>query len=452
MTQTSKKSAFIATGLMLFALFFGAGNLIYPPVLGQQAGQAVGAALAGFLLTGVGLPLAGVLAVAYTGSRDLQELAGRAGRAYGVFFAVALYLAIGPLFAAPRTATVSFDIGIRPFLGGGEHKGLLAAFAAAFFALTYWLSISPGKLVDRVGKVLTPALLVSIAVLVGYAAAKPMAALQMPAADYAANPVVKGLIEGYGTMDALASLVFAIIVIDAVRGMGFAKKEEVLYLTSRAGFVAAAFLALVYAFVAYMGAASVGAIGIQENGAVVLAKSAQYYFGTAGNVLLAVIVILACLSTSVGLITACGEYFHRLAPRVSYRAWVTVFTLVSLELANVGLSGIIKLSVPALMLLYPLTVVLIALAFLDRFFGGRRIVYACTVAATLPVALIDGWRTAHGMFDGASDGLIMQIDAALKNILPLYADGLGWVAPAAVGLAVGLVLAAARRTGAVNRL
>ena len=186
---------------------------------------------------------------------------------------------------------------------------------------------------------------------------------------------------------------FAIIVIDAVRGMGFAKKEEVLYLTSRAGFVAVAFLALVYAFVAYMGATSAGAIGIQENGAAVLAKSAQYYFGTAGNALLAVIVILACLSTSVGLITACGEYFHRLAPRVSYRVWVTVFTLVSLALANVGLSGIIKLSVPALMLLYPLTVVLIALAFLDRFFGGRRIVYACTVAATLPVALIDGWRT-----------------------------------------------------------
>ena len=237
---------------------------------------------------------------------------------------------------------------------------------------------------------------------------------------------------------------FAIIVIDAVRGMGFAKKEEVLYLTSRAGFVAVAFLALVYAFVAYMGAASVGEIGMQENGAAVLAKSAQYYFGTAGNALLAVIVILACLSTSVGLITACGEYFHRLAPRVSYRAWVTVLTLVSLALANVGLSGIIKLSVPALMLLYPLTVVLIALAFLDRFFGGRRIVYACTVAATLPVALINGWRTAHGMFDGASDGLIMQIDAALKNILPLYADGLGWVAPAAVGLAVGLAVAAAQ--------
>lgn len=134
MTQTSKKSAFIATGLMLFALFFGAGNLIYPPVLGQQAGQAVGAALAGFLLTGVGLPLAGVLAVAYTGSRDLQELAGRVGRVYGVLFAVALYLAIGPLFAAPRTATVSFDIGIRPFLGGGEHKGLLCVCRRLFRA------------------------------------------------------------------------------------------------------------------------------------------------------------------------------------------------------------------------------------------------------------------------------------------------------------------------------
>ena len=444
MNATHKRSAFVATGLMLFALFFGAGNLIYPPTMGQQAGSSIFSAIAGFLLTGVGLPLMGVLAIAFTSSRDIQELASRVSRWYGVAYAVALYLAIGPLFAAPRTATVSFDIGIKPFLGEAGQQMWLAGFAVLFFGLTFWLSISPSKLVDRVGKVLTPALLVSIAILVGYAAINPMAPLQPPTGEYVTHPVVKGLIEGYGTMDALASLVFAIIVIDAVRGMGFTARAEVLYLTSRAGFVAVAFLAVVYAFVAYMGATSTGQIGMQENGAAVLALSAQHYFGAPGNILLAVIVILACLSTSVGLITACGEYFNRLVPAVSYRAWIILFTLVSLALSNMGLSSIIKLSVPALMLLYPLTVVLLLLAFLNNLFGGRQIVYACAILGTLPVALVDGWRTAHGMFEGAPDGLVMQLDAWLKGALPLYTQGLGWVVPAAAGFVVGLLLA---RTG-----
>ena len=447
MSTYTKKSAFIATGLMLFALFFGSGNLIYPPTMGQNAGQAVLPATLGFLITGAGLPLLGVLAIAYSNSRDVQDLAGRVAKWYGIAFAVVLYLAIGPLFVSPRNATVAFDIAILPFLGEGEHPTALAVFAVVFFAVSFWLSVSPGKLVDRVGKVLTPALLLSIAVLVVYAAIFPMAALQPPSEAYAAGPLAKGLIEGYGTMDALASLVFAIIVIDAVRGMGYEKKEKVLYLTSRAGFVAIAFLALVYAFVAYMGATSVGQIGMQENGAVVLAKAANFYFGAPGNILLAVIVLLACLSTSVGLITSCGEYFARLVSAVSYRNWVIVFTLVSLALANVGLTAIVKFSVPALMLLYPLTMVLIILAFLDKFFGSRRIVYAATILGTAPIALIDGWRTAHGMLQMPKDAWIMHADAYLTGALPLYPQGLGWLLPAAAAFALGCLLAKFRKKG-----
>ncbi|HFC8537145.1 TPA: branched-chain amino acid transport system II carrier protein [Neisseria bacilliformis] len=461
MTSNTKKSAFLATGLMLFALFFGSGNLIYPPTMGQNAGSAILPATLGFLITGVGLPLMGVLAIAYSNSHDVQDLAGRVAKWYGIVFAVVLYLAIGPLFVSPRNATVAFDIAIQPFLGDdaqlkarstnilfsfgkyqiSELQAWLAGFATLFFAVSYWLSVSPGKLVDRVGKVLTPALLLSIAVLVVYAAIFPMAPLQPPSAEYAATPMVKGLIAGYGTMDALASLVFAIIVIDAVRGMGYEKKEEVLYLTSRAGIVAITFLALVYAFVAYMGASSVGQIGMQENGAVVLAKAADFYFGAPGNILLAVIVLLACLSTSVGLITSCGEYFARLIPQVSYRNWIIIFTLVSLAFANVGLTGIVKFSVPALMLLYPLTMVLIILAFLDKFFGSRRIVYAATMLGTAPVAIIDGWRTLHGMLEQSKDDWIMQADAYLTGALPLYPQGLGWMLPAAAGFLIGLVLA-----------
>ena len=267
-----------------------------------------------------------------------------------------------------------------------------------------------------------------------------MAPLQAPAPDYAASPLTKGLIEGYGTMDALASLVFSIIVIDAVRGMGYEKKEEVISLTARAGIIAIAFLAIMYAFVAYLGATSVGQIGLQENGADVLAKSAHFYFGAVGNVLLAVIVLLACISTSVGLITSCGEYFSRLLPRVSYRGWIIIFTLISLLLANVGLSAMIKFAVPALMLLYPITMALIMLAFLNNLFDGRRLVYAITILGTLPVALVDGWRTLHSLLAGGDDAWIMQLDGMLKINLPLYSYGLGWILPSAVAFVVGVIL------------
>ncbi|MFA9949441.1 branched-chain amino acid transport system II carrier protein [Dentiradicibacter hellwigii] len=435
------RSIFVATGLMLFALFFGAGNLIFPALMGQQAGDHIFAAMSGFLLTGAGLPLLGVIAVGYSGSRDVQDLASRVTPWYGTLFAVMLYLAIGPLFAIPRTATVSFEIGVAPFLGELDEYGkrlYLAAFCLLFFGASYWLSISPGKLVDRIGKVLTPALLLTIAILVITAAIKPMAAPQAPqaASGYDTHALTQGIIAGYETMDALASLVFAIIVISSVRSKGVSDKRQMLSLTMRAGCVAALCLSVVYVFIAYMGATSVGGIGLQQNGAAVLSKSAEHYFGNAGKILLAVIVFLACLSTAVGLITSCSGYFNRLLPRCAYRTWAILFTLVSCGLANVGLNTIIKLSVPALMLLYPLTIALIALALLHNFFGGGRIVYICTMLATGTVALFDGWKA----FSGVEHGLPMRLHALFGDYLPLYASGLGWVVPALIGFGIGMTI------------
>ena len=451
MSNNTNKSAFIATGLMLFALFFGAGNLIFPASMGQQAGNHIWETMLGFLITGAGLPLLGVIAVGYSNSRDLQQLASRVTPWYGVIFTVALYLAIGPLFATPRTATVSFEIGVLPFLGDDASATVkdtaLRVFCLFFFACSYWLSISPGKLVDRIGKILTPILLLSIAILVLTAAIKPMGEPAAPTDAYQTGAFAKGLIEGYGTMDALASLVFAIIVIDAVRAMGITDSRQVLSLTTRAGLVAAGCLAVVYVFIGYMGATSVAGIGVQETGAAVLSQSAGHYFGHFGKILLAVIVFLACLSTAVGLITSCAEYFDRLLPnRLTYGKWVLMFTLVSFGFANFGLSAIIKFSVPLLMLLYPLTVAIIALAFLDNLFGGKRIVYICTILGTLPIAILDGWKTAHSMLDGAKDGLVMQIDSTLKTILPFYSSGLGWLLPAVVGFVVGFALSKTMKT------
>jgi branched-chain amino acid transport system II carrier protein len=428
----NQKPSLWAVGLMLFALFFGAGNLIFPAFLGQQAGSNWLSAMSGFLLTGAGLPLLGVIAIGYSGSRDVQDLASRVTPWYGVAFAAVLYLAIGPLFATPRTATVTFEIGVTPFIGP-EHKTMaLAIFSAFFFGVTYWLSISPGKLVDRIGKVLTPALLATIAVLVGYAAFNPMGELQAAQGGFADRPFVTGVLEGYQTMDALASLVFAIIVIDAARALGVRNRAQLLATTTVAGAVAAACLAVVYLLIGYMGATSVAGLGLQENGAAVLSKTAQHYFGMGGNVLLSAIVFLACLSTAVGLIISCSEYFNRLLPAVSYKTFVVIFTLVSMAFANKGLSGIISISVPVLMLLYPLTVVIILLAFLNNWFGGSRVVYVCTIFATLVVGALDAWKAAFSFAP--------ETAALINSIFPLYDIGMGWLLPASIGFVLGLVL------------
>ncbi len=428
----NQKASLWAVGLMLFALFFGAGNLIFPAFLGQQAGENWFSAMLGFLLTGAGLPLLGVIAIGYSNSRDVQVLASRVTPLYGILFASALYLAIGPLFATPRTATVSFEIGVVPYISEESKTLALALFSLFFFGVAYWLSLSPGKLVGRIGKILTPVLLVTIAILMGYAAMNPMGALTAPQGDFAIRPFAKGILEGYGTMDALASLVFAIIVIDAVRAMGVDNRAELLRTTTIAGVVAATCLAVVYLMIGYMGATSVAGLGMQENGAAVLSKTAQFYFGNAGNILLSVIVFLACLSTAIGLIVANAEFFNRLCPGISYKTFVTIFTLVSMGFANKGLAGIISFSIPVLMLLYPLTVVIILLAFLHNLFGGGRIVYICTIFFTLIVGVLDAYKAAFGFSD--------ETAAAINNALPLYDIGLGWVVPAVVGFILGCIL------------
>ncbi|CAM5179806.1 branched-chain amino acid transport system II carrier protein [Oligella ureolytica] len=432
--KQSPLTLFVATGLMLFALFFGAGNLIFPAHMGQQAGENYIQAVLGFIFTGAGLPLLGILAMAYTGARDVQHLASRVTPLFGVFFAVALYLSIGPLFALPRTGTVAFEVGVKPFLGAGVSESLvLLLFSIVFFALAYFLAMNPGKLIDRIGKILTPALLLGIAILGLKTILDPMGGLTEPQANFLTHPFAEGFLAGYQTMDALASLVFAIIVIASLQAAGISNNQQLMRMTMGAGFLAALCLALVYGLVAYMGASSVEVTGWLDNGALVLSQIANHYWGTLGNLLLMVIIFLACLTTAVGLIAACAEYFARLIPKVSYNSFAIIFTVISCGLANKGLSGIISFSVPVLMLLYPLTVVLILLVFANSLFKGRHAVYLCTMATTFVVGLLDAWEAV---------GLSQGTKALLTNYLPWYGMGLAWIVPALIGFVVGLLLVA----------
>ena len=438
-------SAYAVIGMMLFALFFGAGNLIFPAQLGQAAGAEVAWAILGFLITGVGLPLLGILAIGYSKSSDLQDLSSRVHPVFGVIFTALLYLTIGPFFALPRTGAVSYEIGIAPYVGGDFASIGLPVFTVIFFGISLLLSLNPSKLVDSIGKFLSPAILVTLAALLIMAIVKPMGKAAAPQEAYASGAFLKGFTEGYNTMDALASLVFGIIVIATVRKLGVTSPKGILSATLKSGVVAAGLLAVVYAGIAYLGSTSTSTLGLFETGGPVLSGASSHYFGTFGTLLLAVIITLACLTTAIGLTVANAEYFHKLMPRISYKAYVVIFSVFSLVVANAGLSNIIAYSIPVLMFLYPLAIVLIILAFLSPVFKHDRIVYVGAMAVTFLIAIIDGLKTLTASLGIANPAWLQSIIDFYAASLPLYNDGLGWLLPALAAIAVFSVIARSRK-------
>lgn len=422
-------SFIVVIGLMLFALFFGAGNLIFPAMLGQSAGENVWIANAGFLVTGVGLPLLGVLAFGFSGKDDLQSLASRAHPVFGIVFTTVLYLAIGPLFAIPRTGNVSYEIGLKPFMPEGLGSTPLILFTIVFFSITCFFSLNPAKIVDIVGKILTPIKLTFIGILVIVAFIHPIGDMQAPVETYTSHAFFKGFQEGYLTMDTLASFVFGIIIINAIKEKGAKTKTQIMVVCAKATIIAASILAIIYTALSYMGASSVAKLGHLENGGEVLAKVSNYYFGSYGGVLLGLMITVACLTTSVGLVSACSSFFHKLFPTVPYKAIAIMLCVFSAIVANVGLTQLIAVSVPVLTAIYPLAIVLIFLTFFHSLFKGRAEVYQVSLIVTFIISLFDGLSTA-----GVNIEVVNQV---FTKLLPMQEVGLGWIFPAIIGGFIG---------------
>lgn len=412
----------LALGFMTFALFLGAGNIIFPPSAGMAAGEHVWSAAFGFLITGVGLPLLTVVALARVGG-GMDELTAPLGRKAGTLLAVAVYLAIGPLFATPRTAVVSFEMGIAPFTGNEGTPLLL--YTLAYFGAVLFLALNPGKLVDSIGKFITPVLLASLLVLGGAALTIPAGDIGQAAEAYRAAPFMKGFLEGYLTMDTLGALVFGIVIASAIRDRGVSDGSLVTRYSVIAGLIAAVGLSLVYLALFYLGATSQGIAGDAQNGVQVLTTYVQHTFGVFGSLLLAVVITLACLTTAVGLLTACGEYFSKLLP-FSYRTIVLVFGLFSLAVANQGLTQLISVSVPVLVGLYPLAIVLVGLSLAIGLWRSPRRVFMPVMAVTLLFGLIDAFNAA---------GWKHLVPQAVSH-LPLAGHGLGWLVPVLLTLAL----------------
>lgn len=424
---------------MLFGMFFGAGNLIFPASMGQLAGSNMWQAAAGFLITGVGLPLLGVAALGISREESLLELSSRVGKRYGLFFTCALYLAIGPFLAIPRCATVSFTVGVERILPAEMQTAALALFSAVFFAAVLFFSLRPGEILTWVGKVLNPLFLCLLGVLVIRAVLSPMGNIgEIPASGaYEQAAFFTGLLEGYNTMDVLAGLAFGIVVVDVIRSLGVKEPGEVAANTVKAGAFSALLMAVIYVLVTVVGAQSRGVFPAASNGGEALAQIAEYYFGGAGAVILAATVTVACLKTAVGLITSCGETFVKIFPGgPSYRVWAGSFCVLSFLVANLGLDAIIAFSMPVLMFLYPLAVVLILLTLCGRFFRDDRRVLRWTIGFTAAGAVFDFLRTLP---EGLRDGLHLEtVIRAASGVLPFSEQGFGWVCPALAGLLIGL--------------
>ncbi|MBU8880955.1 branched-chain amino acid transport system II carrier protein [Bacillus sp. FJAT-29790] len=422
-------SFIVVIGLMLFALFFGAGNLIFPPMLGQSAGMNIWSANAGFLVTGVGLPLLGVLALGFSGKDDLQSLASRVHPVFGIVFTTVLYLAIGPLFAIPRTGNVSFEIGVKPFLSENSGSIPLLIFSIIFFSITCLFSLNPAKIVEIVGKILTPIKLTFIGILIVVAFIHPIGDLQAPVKNYTIQPFFNGFREGYLTMDTLASFVFGIIIINAIKEKGAKTKKQIMIVCGKAAGIAAVILAIIYTALSYMGASSVEKLGHLDNGGIFLAKVSEYYFGTYGGILLGLMITVACLTTSIGLVTACSSFFNKLLPKVPYKTIAISLTIFSAIVANIGLTQLIAISVPVLTAIYPLAIVLIFLTFFHSLFKGKAEVYQGSLLLTFIISFFDG-------LNGAGIHL-SSINNFFNAILPMYDVGLGWIIPAIIGGFIG---------------
>ncbi len=426
-----KKKDLLTLGFMMFSIYFGAGNLIFPPALGQAAGDHTLLAMLGFMTTGIGLPLLGITAIALAGGEYVPLLRAKTWPMFATALLVILYLIIGPLFAMPRTGAVSFEIGIRPFLAE-ENLGLgQFIYTAIFFATSYYLALNPNKIIDRVGKMLTPALLIVLGILFVQAFHAPLGEVFAPTGSYIDAPFAQGFQDGYQTMDLLASIAIGALVANAVRLRGITDSHAIGAACLISGLITVTLMAIVYGSLAYIGATSASVLGHSENGGQILSGAVGIFFGSTGNLLLAVIIALACLTTCCGITSSAAMFFNKLLKgRISYERLLLFSILFSFAASNVGLTQIIALAVPFLVVIYPLVIVFVILSLFDRAIGWRKSIYQCAMALTLVFSLIDGLHAA-GLSNAA-------MHAILVSYIPFYEVMMGWVCPAIVGALVGL--------------
>jgi LIVCS family branched-chain amino acid:cation transporter len=438
MNQLTRAQYFFI-GSMLFGMLFGAGNLIFPVHMGQMAGSQFWAANWGFISTGVFMPVIALIALGISGAENVHDLANRVHPLYSRVFVLMLYLTIGPCFALPRTASVSFQVGVVPFVSPENQSVAMAVFTGIFMLVALIMGLKPSKLVVYIGKFLNPAFLLFLAVLVLVALIHPMGDFTsfVPQGSYTIQPYLTGFKEGYNTMDVLAVLAFAIVVIQTIQQFGVPDRVKMAKDIFKVGLIVMTLMTIIYTAITWLGASSMGKLSLSANGGIALAEIAYYYFGPLGLFLQAVIVTLACLKTAIGLITSCSEAFVEVLPNsLDYRKYCYIMAGFSFIVANVGLTQIIALAIPVLMFTYPLAIVLVISTYVAYFFQHDRRLYQWPAALTTLAAIGDAVSVLPDDIKG--NGICVSI-LKFHDMLPFSGDGMAWMVPALLGILAALV-------------
>lgn len=425
------KKYFVIASL-LFGLFFGAGNLIFPIHLGQMAGSNWLLATLGFLTGSVVLPLLSILVISKSNASGIADIGNPAGPKFALIFMILVQVTIGPLYATPRVATVSFAVGIQPLIGGMNENLALLIYSAIFFLVAFYFANKESTIIDTVGKIMNPLFLILLSILFLLSIFNPMGNpnVELGQSSYGTGTYFKGFLEGYNTLDMLAGLVFGGAIINSVREMGYHKKSDVERITSLSGVLTFTVTGLIYLGLILLGSMSLGQVAPAAEGGTTLVQIVRHLMGEPGQLFLAVLIILACLTTAIGLLTSFAEDFHRSFPKLSYRGWLLVSTIGSFGVANIGLEKLIKWSVPILMFLYPIAIVLVLLGLTVYSAPAAKYLYRGTLTFAVIPALLDFVVKLPEQISKSAFG---QNALHLQSYLPFNDIGLTWIVPSIVG-------------------
>lgn len=425
------------TGLLLFGMFFGAGNLIFPPALGVLSGENFWPAILGFVVSGVGIAVVALIVGTLNPKGYVHEISRKISPTFATIYLVALYLAIGPFFAIPRTATTSFEIGIAPLLGEANLGIWLFGFTVLYFVAAYLIALNPSQILNSIGRILTPVFAILIVILVVLGIAKYGSTSPLPASEaYSAGQAFgTGFIEGYNTLDALASIAFSVVAVNTLKQLGFSSKKEYVSTIWSVGFVVALAFSALYVGLAFLGnhfpvPADVLASKEIHKGVYVLSQATQAIFGPSAQIFLAAMVIVTCFTTTVGLIVSSGEFFAERFSRFNYKVYATLFTLIGFGIANLGLSKIIAFSIPVLLILYPITICIVLITIVNKFVPLSTYGMQLTVGVVTILSLA---QVLAGQFN-------WTVVSKIISALPLAEQSLAWLLPALVGIVLSLFL------------
>lgn len=412
----------LVVGVGLFAMFFGAGNLIFPPYLGLISGNSWVVSGIGFAITAIGMPLLGIISIAKAGG-TIYDVGNKVGSLFSKIFASIVVLSIGPLLAIPRTGATAFEMGIRPIFSNINA----ITSSIIFFGLTLYFVIKPSEVVDKIAKILTPFLLITIAIIIFKGIISPIG---VPKKLVVQNIFFKGFSEGYQTMDALASLVFGEVILSSIINKGYKDTKTQVNLTIKSGAIAAIGLALVYGGLIYLGASASSVFPNNIDKSNLLIGITDTLLGSYSKIVLGIVATLACLTTSIGLTATVGEFFSKLSNnKLDYRTIVIFTCIFSAIISNIGVQAIVNISVPLLIAVYPVAIVLI----LINIFGNYIPKEACigAVIGAMFVSLYDSFLAAN---------ININIWGDIINIIPFSDVGFGWLIPSIFGGIIGILL------------